>query len=112
VELSLSAAERTAMLDRYLQYLGDGHDVIDRSDPYTIEMRARRPAPKRPNQILHVLLTLSTGWWVIVWAVVARDYGRSLRSYEYDPYLPGVWRVHASEAGEIECFQVDQILDA
>jgi hypothetical protein len=57
------------------------------------------PEPKRPNHILHLLLTLFTCFWAIVWIALAVNYSSALRQHAFKPWLDKADRVHVNEDG-------------
>src|SRR5262245_37530134 len=76
--------------------------VAKQIDPFTVEVRRRKPQPRRPNHALPVILSLLTcGLSPLVLLIVALIDVSEQNAYHRDPYLPGTWTVYVTEDGQI-----------
>jgi hypothetical protein len=105
----LSAVERMMILNRYLDTMRDrGYVITEQVDAFTVDIRELQAEPEPPNHILHLLLAVFTcGLWAIVWIAVYWDFSRDRRQVDRQPYFPGTWQVHVSQAGQVESYEIN-----
>ena len=79
--------------------------VAHQIDPFTVIIRERRPEPRRPNHILHLLLTMFTcGLWAVFWILLTISWSTGRRRHELDPWFPKAFRIHVDENGTVNAW--------
>jgi hypothetical protein len=98
---TLSSSDRMTMLSRHIdQSARLGYRVIGQVDPFTVDLRAVRPMPPRPNLLGHLLLCMfSCGLWIFGWAITQGIWANQVQSWRHNPYHGPIWRLRTMEDG-------------
>jgi hypothetical protein len=104
----VKALERMTVLDQHVAMMcRHGFAVTAQIDPFTADIRERRPPLAGPGHPVYLILTLvSFGFGVVLWLAVIRDHARQRRRHGTEPFHAGTWRIYVAPTGEVETYEL------